>query len=294
MEETSNMRKADQPVDSSPSKRTKNPGSSRIIKNTCPSGFEVLFAKSVPHILENIFFSLDYKSFKTCREVCKAWNGLMTSCAYEKKCVEMLAEKKAIEEELLRASKLGNEEQVHSLLSRGADPNCIHTGGYYYHGGKLSFPGDTPLIMAAANGHHHVARALLNVGADANKAGCKGDTPLILAAQRNRKDVVNLLLNAGSDVNLRSDYRARSDGKTALIIAVEGRYHDMVRLLLDHGADPNLADKNGNAPLHHARISENPYSPSEDMLGLLISRGAVFFRVPIAREVDHVQNHTEN
>ena len=43
------------------------------------SGFDALLAKNVPHILEKIFLSLDYKSFMTCKEVSKTWRELLTS-----------------------------------------------------------------------------------------------------------------------------------------------------------------------------------------------------------------------
>ena len=45
-------------------------------------GFCTLFAKSVPHILEKIFFLLDYESFKKCLEVNIAWKELLTSESY--------------------------------------------------------------------------------------------------------------------------------------------------------------------------------------------------------------------
>ena len=32
--------------------------------------FEILFNRQVPHIVEKIFFSLDYESLKKCLEVC--------------------------------------------------------------------------------------------------------------------------------------------------------------------------------------------------------------------------------
>ena len=49
------------------------------------SGFDVLLTKNVPHILEKIFFSLDYKSFITCREVSKLWKELLTSKSFQMK-----------------------------------------------------------------------------------------------------------------------------------------------------------------------------------------------------------------
>ena len=41
-----------------------------------------LFSKNVPHILEKIFFSLDYESYKICLEVNSEWKELLTSERY--------------------------------------------------------------------------------------------------------------------------------------------------------------------------------------------------------------------
>ena len=45
----------------------------------------MLFSKNVPHILEKIFFSLDFKSFKICIEVSLPWHKLLTSVSYRTK-----------------------------------------------------------------------------------------------------------------------------------------------------------------------------------------------------------------
>ena len=47
--------------------------------------FDVLLTKNVPHILEKIFLSLDYKSFMTCREVSRTWKELLTSESFQMK-----------------------------------------------------------------------------------------------------------------------------------------------------------------------------------------------------------------
>ena len=48
-------------------------------------GFDKLLAKNVPHIIEGIFFSLDYPSFKTCLRVSKRWYELLTTDTMQKK-----------------------------------------------------------------------------------------------------------------------------------------------------------------------------------------------------------------
>ena len=65
--------------------------------------FNKLFTTNVPYILEKIFFSLDYETFKASREVCRAWKGLISSDAYIKMENKLLTEnnerlKKAVKE----------------------------------------------------------------------------------------------------------------------------------------------------------------------------------------------------
>ena len=55
------------------------------IKTEYHSSFDTLFAKNVPHILEKIFLSLDYESFKACQRVNNSWNVLLTSASFIKK-----------------------------------------------------------------------------------------------------------------------------------------------------------------------------------------------------------------
>ena len=44
---------------------------------TC--AFDLLFQRSVPHILEKIFLSLDYKTYKACHKVCAVWGETLAS-----------------------------------------------------------------------------------------------------------------------------------------------------------------------------------------------------------------------
>ena len=55
--------------------------------------FDRLFTKSVPHILEKIFFSLDYESFMACGKVCTAWKKLHSSESYQQRADELLVSK---------------------------------------------------------------------------------------------------------------------------------------------------------------------------------------------------------
>ena len=83
--------------------------------------FDKLFTKSVPHILEEIFLSLNYNSFKTCLNVSRTWRKLLTSDSYQAKGKlvfhdDLLKD----EEELLRYAWNGcNAGRVRELLSTG-------------------------------------------------------------------------------------------------------------------------------------------------------------------------------
>ena len=55
------------------------------------SAFDMLFNRNVVHILESIFFSLDYKSFKNCPQVCKQWNHMLSSEHFQKMAKTMFS-----------------------------------------------------------------------------------------------------------------------------------------------------------------------------------------------------------
>ena len=178
--------------------------------------FDTLFQKSVPHILEKIFFSLDYDAFVTCRKVCKTWNSLHVSKPYQKRSKTLLEEKKRNEEMLCQFSKDGNEGEVRNLLSFGVNPNCQKADG----------DKETPLYYAVRRDHKEVVKLLLGAGANLNKSSHFGITPLYGAITRVNADVVKLLLDEGADPN-----QATPDMplKTCAMFG----YTDMVKMLLD-------------------------------------------------------------
>ena len=85
-------------------------------------GFDTLFTKSVPHILEKIFFTLDYDSFMACGKVCMAWKELHSSESYQQKADELLESKTIfIEETAPKATALFTAlcEVLHRKIYRG-------------------------------------------------------------------------------------------------------------------------------------------------------------------------------
>ena len=188
-----------------------------------PCAFGTLFSKNVPHILEMIFLSLDYKSFKECLEVNKAWKGLLTSELYQMKAKLVFREEILNEQkELWQASMWGKVEVVKRILSYiMVDVNCL--GG---------FNDSTPLGEAASFGHKEVAQLLLQKGADPDRVDNFGQTPLYWAAITGHRGVAEILLDGGADLN-----RAVSSGKPLLHRAAMRGHKDVVALLLERGAD---------------------------------------------------------
>ena len=118
-------------------------------KIAVPCAFDILLSRNVPHVLEMIFLSLDYESYKACLEVSKAWKKLLRSESLLEKARSVFHS--AIlndEERLFDASGQGNTEEVRRLLSSTlVDVNCLTTNRDY---GCIH--GLTPLLEAVIDG----------------------------------------------------------------------------------------------------------------------------------------------
>ena len=209
-------------------------------RSVTPCDIDILFKNYVPHILENIFLSLDYESYKNCIGVNYTWKNLLTSESYQRKGKSVFHEELLDDEgELWKAAREGNAERIRRLLSSGLlNVNC-DVG---------SNPRTTPLLEAVRIYRpvsFHIVKLLLEGGADPNKAGAGADiTPLCMAAFHGMTNVVKLLLDRGADQNKRR--------LTPLHYAVMLGHKNVVTMLLNAGADPNLRDHTGQTPLHNA------------------------------------------
>ena len=185
--------------------------------------FDTLFTKSVPHILEKIFLSLDYETFKKCREVSNAWNKLLTSESFQQKAKSVFqGEIGKKQKKLDLAVRQSNSEEIKKLLSDLLDVNYR----------LFDYEGQWHNVMhtAAFYANKNVVQLLLDRGADCDTANDWGGTPLYLAAFHDRLDVVKLLLDAGADAN-----KVANDGYTPMYCAVRNSL-EMVKLLINSGA----------------------------------------------------------
>jgi ankyrin repeat protein len=138
---------------------------------------------------------------------------------------------------LHRAAMLGNEgvkDVIELLLANKADINAR---------GVLA--DETPLHLAAWNGHMDAAKLLLANKPDVNARDNRGETPLHLAALKGHKDVAELLLAKEADVNARNN-----DGYTPLQLAAQKGYKAVVESLRQHGGSVDI-DTHGKLPVLH-------------------------------------------
>ena len=102
--------------------------------------------------------------------------------------------------------------RFYRTLFDGADQGCLHL--YDVPDGadfdKIGPGGSTALCSAAYRGYVDIVKALLDKGADADKARTDdGSTPLVMAAFNGHVDVVKALLDKGADALLWAAARAK-------------------------------------------------------------------------------------
>jgi ankyrin repeat protein len=97
--------------------------------------------------------------------------------------------------------------------------------------------GRTPLHMAAANGHAHIVKTLLEFKPAKNKPNDEGNTALHYSALHNHVECARLLLEAGWKVSVRNRF-----GRTALQEISERQFEEMEVLLMKYDDDLDTYD----------------------------------------------------
>ena len=117
------------------------------------------------------------------------------------------------------------------------------------HGAKLDYTkeasGLTALAIATQNAKTKAGAALIEAGADVNRAVGQGSyTPLMLATTSGSAGLAEQLVGKGANVNAKN-----SGGLTALMIAAAGNRPDIATTLMKAGADPAVKSEDGRTAL---------------------------------------------
>lgn len=105
---------------------------------------------------------------------------------------------------LYYAAQAGNLELVEALLARGAPVDALDVdaaGSLSYHASMK----DSPLQVAAQNGHVNIVKALLRHKPWVDHRCCYSPSALGDAADKGNIEIVNLLLDAGADPMVKSE-----------------------------------------------------------------------------------------
>lgn len=162
---------------------------------------------------------------------------------------------------LASTAHAGSADVADLLLSRGADPSIS------------DHQGQTPLTLAARQGHIKALAVLLDWARDQHLETCirmvehadsEGWTALRSAAWGGHAEAVRLLLDAGASVD-----GCDLEGRTALRAAAWGGHEEILLTLLDYGATVDMADREGRTPLIAAA-----YMGHREAVEILLDHGA--------------------
>ena len=162
----------------------------------------------------------------------------MADVRHELKIWERSQKIKSSSRGLERAAASGNLRIVKLYIKRKTPLNT------------LSSRRETPLSLAAQNGHLEVVRALVQAGAKPqletrfpNEGNVYVGVALYNAAQNNHAAIVDLLLESGAPVNTRKQSAPHSgDGQSPIEIANAKGHRRIIKTLLYWGAEPEEGD----------------------------------------------------
>jgi ankyrin repeat protein len=123
---------------------------------------------------------------------------------------------------------------VEMLLARGANINSVNAVG------------ETPICLAAKDGHEDIFKLLRDAGALINPTEPEHKMPLSFAIKGRHKKIVKLLLENGAKINEEDG----STGKTPLSLAASNTDQSILRLILEYKAEVHANDY---------KITESPF-----------------------------------
>jgi ankyrin repeat protein len=146
---------------------------------------------------------------------------------------------------LVAAVEKNDLSEAKKAIAEGADPDVpnVILGDQFYS--------ETPLSIAAINGHLEMVKYLVSAGASAGNKPLvsRNASPLLWAVKRGHDTVAVYLLEKGADPNYRPVMSVKGEKQilddSPLVYCVKDGNVAMVRKLLDKGADPKIPSREG-------------------------------------------------
>lgn len=138
-----------------------------------------------------------------------------------------------LDRQLLNAAEFGETAKIIDLLAKGANINARQTNN------------DTPLHLAAREGHLDAVKLLIEKNADTSLVNNFQHTALMVSVREHQDEQISLvLINAKTPVNQQD-----SKGRTVAYFAAQDGLPLTTKALGDAGADFSLAGEDGVTPL---------------------------------------------
>jgi len=167
--------------------------------------------------------------------------------------ISILANEKLTQ--LMLASKIGNLNAVQKLVNDNKTNLDTQTKS-----------GKTALMIALNNSQKHIAKYLIQSGANIHLKNQKGLSALMYAIHRGyENDLLRLLINYEANLN-----DSNNDGVSPLILAIKNGFKSKnIEYMIDQGADINHRTKDGITPI----LMAAKLGYAEEIIRLLMHNG---------------------
>lgn len=153
---------------------------------------------------------------------------------------------------MTQSDRVKKENPLHTACAAGRDDLLAFFAARGVPVDHRNTAGDTPLHLAAENGHTAAAREMLRLGAASSIRNDNVETPLLCALAARQNDVAALLLDIPAVCRTLNDHATYKEGHTPLLVAAQDGNDKMVEKLAALGADIHHADHEGRNSLCHA------------------------------------------
>ena len=231
-----------------------------------------------PHLIENIFNSLENKSIANSLKISRYWNYNLKS----RKIVQIPKIKTTVAKfhsvnkawneifdtattetiiELGQAVEKFYQKNMNLNYFEGLTPLHVVAGSGHlnlyqkiHEKASMKYPKDDceflPLYYAAQNGHLDICQIIIleSKSGDKNPVNKYGLTPLHGAARNGHTEVYQLIMTYAEDKNPKGTF----DGTTPLHQAAVNGHMEICKLIVEKVENKNPADNKGSTPLHKA------------------------------------------